>query len=363
MLGEFSDREIEHEFQAAHWDENRKKMRYVCILSAAVYLGATAIDYAVLGAGPRLGVMAGSRFVVCLLGMVAVLFTRSCACNARGLGWALGVYMLSILLCETLELVVKRETLDISGVPASVVILLTFYFVLPPKSLPTLIACGLGSICFVLATAMLPAVTIDQAWNVGLFFCLANGFGYVSLTRYGRSQRREFQAITRLKMLAEIDALTQVYNRRKALQFGAYMFKEAERFKTPFSVLALDVDHFKAINDQYGHGGGDIALREIARRCLRQLRDVDAFGRIGGEEFIAFLPHTDLQQAVDIAERLRESIGAVPVQIDQASVTVRISVGVAAFSPGTPSLEMLVRRADEALYEAKSSGRNRVCVS
>ncbi|WP_461208386.1 GGDEF domain-containing protein [Desulfocurvus sp. DL9XJH121] len=361
LFGEFPDRESEDAFQIAHWPETSRKMCYACAISALVYLGAVSIDYTVLGVGPRLGVMAGGRFLVSLFGAAAMLFTRPGPRDARALGWALCAYMLSILLCETLELVVKVDTLDLSGAPACAVILLTFYFMAPPKALPTLAACWLGSLCFVLTTAFLTSVPVDQVWYVGLTLCLVNAFGYISLTRYERARRSEFQAVSHLKMLAEIDTLTQVYNRRKVLQLGERMFMEARRFNDPLAVLLLDVDHFKAINDRYGHGGGDAALQAVTGRCVEQLREVDVFGRVGGEEFMALLPHTGIRQAADIAERLRESVRAAPVAIGDAAVTMRVSIGVAQLSPETPTLDSLIHDADLALYEAKKSGRDRVC--
>jgi diguanylate cyclase (GGDEF)-like protein len=124
----------------------------------------------------------------------------------------------------------------------------------------------------------------------------------------------------------------------------------------------LDVDRFKRINDSYGHAGGDDVLRELAQMCRRELREIDVFGRLGGEEFAICLPGTPLRDAQRVAERLRYAIATAAVPLENAQVTFTISLGVAQFQGIDKDFATLLRRADLALYEAKEMGRDRVAV-
>ncbi len=361
LLGEFADPETEDAYQDQLWRETRKRIWYVCLISAFVYLSAVAIDYCVLGTGALLLLMIASRFTVFCLGMLAALYSRSASCNARRLGWVLSVYMLSILLSEAFELHIKSAYQPSEGVPPVVIIMLTFYFVVPPKALPTLIACVTGSVCYTLSGAFAPLVHLDYVLHAILFFFLANGFGLVTLVRFGKSRRREYLAMMRLKELAEIDTLTQIFNRRKTFELCGRMFDEARRYGYPLSVLLLDIDHFKSVNDSYGHAGGDAVLQEVTNRCTRQLRKVDVFGRIGGEEFLVCLSHSDLKRALLVAERLRRDVNCAPVVVQDTYADVTVSIGAAEITAEMATLESLVHQADLALYRAKESGRDRIC--
>ena len=139
----------------------------------------------------------------------------------------------------------------------------------------------------------------------------------------------------------------------------------ATRYGRPLSCVMVDLDHFKRINDEHGHAVGDEVLRETALRLRRALRETDVLARLGGEEFGALLPDTDLEGAQRVAERCRELLGATPVQVEhRPSVRVTASFGVAVLDAvRAPGPEDLLRAADMALYASKSRGRNRVSLS
>jgi len=175
-------------------------------------------------------------------------------------------------------------------------------------------------------------------------------------TAFAKSQLSRERAVTEaMSHLALTDQLTGVSNRRKLYMDLQREAESAVRYDHPLSVVLLDLDHFKKINDSHGHGRGDEVLREVAKTISSLLRKADHFGRWGGEEFILLAPETTLEKASDLAERLRRAIA--DIDLDQPDITA--SFGIAEHTPrDTP--ESLVKRADEALYNAKAAGRNRV---
>lgn len=167
-----------------------------------------------------------------------------------------------------------------------------------------------------------------------------------------------------LEDLAYQDALTGVLTRRAILGQCGEELDRARRYNRLCSVVMIDIDYFKAVNDGYGHSGGDEVLRQVAERLSRTLRTTDRVGRYGGEEFIVILPETDETTAVAIADRLRQLVGATPISLaDGRETTVTISAGVATFPTDAPAPDELVHVADLALYAAKQGGRNRVCLA
>ena len=166
--------------------------------------------------------------------------------------------------------------------------------------------------------------------------------------------------VARLEHLSQHDGLTGLLNRRA---IEALLDREAqrlERFNQPFSILLIDIDHFKRVNDRLGHPAGDQVLIEVARRLQVEAREVDHVARYGGEEFCVLLPHTEHEGALQAAERLREGVCERPITWGNATVPVTISMGLVCANDPRESLQSLLRRADAALYQAKDGGRNMV---
>lgn len=165
-----------------------------------------------------------------------------------------------------------------------------------------------------------------------------------------------------LRHLAGTDELTGLHNRRRFFEEAERAFSAALATATHLSVLMLDIDHFKSINDRYGHVTGDRVLREVAQRCVRALRSGDMAARVGGEEFAVLLPSTDTSGALKVAEKLLVSIAGAPVAVDGTALEVQASIGGTFRLTDDRTVAALVERADRALYAAKGSGRNRVVV-
>ena len=162
--------------------------------------------------------------------------------------------------------------------------------------------------------------------------------------------------------LTIIDALTDIHNKRYMLEFLDREIARSARYSRPLALILLDLDHFKAINDDLGHLGGDFTLREVAACVKSSIRKEELFARYGGEEFAIVLPETTLEGAAAVAERLRALVEKHTFQYEGRSYPVTISLGVTTTS-GDPTMtpHELIRQADEKLYQAKNEGRNRVC--
>lgn len=167
-----------------------------------------------------------------------------------------------------------------------------------------------------------------------------------------------------VEQLAAIDALTGLYNRRLGMQRLEEEYARAVRARGPLAVLLFDIDHFKQVNDTHGHLAGDRILRSVSDAAARVLREGDALVRLGGEEFLAIAPGASLEDAVEIAHRIRNACSSVAVQIGAVSISITVSVGVATYPDTTvgAAAELIVK-ADEAMYAAKRSGRDRVVTS
>ena len=164
----------------------------------------------------------------------------------------------------------------------------------------------------------------------------------------------------RLAYLASHDALTGLPNRAAIRERLGMLHDAAGIGVQPYSVLLLDLDHFKIVNDRFGHASGDQVLSEIARHIPAQLRDIDRVGRWGGEEFLCLLPRVDGRQAQDVAERIRAEIAAAPVAHEERRIRITTSIGVASYPRDGAEPDALLAKADQALYEAKRAGRNRI---
>ena len=168
---------------------------------------------------------------------------------------------------------------------------------------------------------------------------------------------------SKLVEMATTDFLTGLFNRRYFMNSCAREFLRAKRYGHPVSVLMFDLDHFKSVNDTYGHDVGDRVLRNIAELGHESFRTGDIFGRVGGEEFSVLLPETEAEGATAVAERFRFAVEKAEMDTGAGTVRVTVSLGVACVSPETSTLDKALITADRALYKAKQNGRNRVEVS
>ena len=183
-----------------------------------------------------------------------------------------------------------------------------------------------------------------------------------SIVEQKRADEQILALNAQLEHLAMMDDLTGLMNRRAFFIQGKKEISRTNRHKTPLSLLMLDVDGFKEVNDQYGHEAGDLVLQQISQKLVEQVREMDSVARMGGEEFSLLLPNTEKKDAAKLAERIRLAVEQESCQVQKQTIHVTVSIGVASYSKKTPTLEDIIRQADHSMYKAKNLGRNRVVV-
>jgi diguanylate cyclase (GGDEF)-like protein len=170
------------------------------------------------------------------------------------------------------------------------------------------------------------------------------------------------RAYGRMKLLSETDELTGVYNMRAFTAVSDRMFRQAERYARPFSVLMIDSDSLKMVNDVYGHEAGNRLLKVTVQCIQSQLRQTDIVARYGGDEFVVLLPETPCGGGAGVAERIRTSVEAAPLNTREKTVITTVSVGVACYPNHGADLDTVLERADQAMYNSKANGKNRTTI-
>lgn len=210
------------------------------------------------------------------------------------------------------------------------------------------------------ATVELQVSHIDGGWRdfevIGKNLLHDPAIGGLIVNMHDISERKRLMA--ELERLSETDALTNTLNRRGFLKLAGREFERAQRTAQSLTIVMIDIDHFKAVNDTYGHAAGDLVLAMVADCCRKSIRDIDVLSRFGGEEFILLLTNAPLEESERIVARLHRAIADARVSTIKGDVAVTASFGLAAVEPSMLDLETAIRLADEALYEAKNSGRN-----
>ena len=219
-------------------------------------------------------------------------------------------------------------------------------------------------IYMIMLTSRTEVEFIVAAMNAGADDYIAKPFNSEEMQVRVRAGSRIVSLEMELRLLANRDALTGISNRRAILETLQREMDRRSRTQEPTAVIFCDLDHFKRVNDVYGHLAGDDVLREVTRRMTANLRPYDAFGRYGGEELLVVLPNCGTEGALVVAERMRAAVAGAAVSTQYGEIAVTVSMGVAAAEePAPTTLAVLLQRADGALYQAKENGRNRITVA
>ncbi|WP_440995005.1 GGDEF domain-containing protein [Arhodomonas sp. SL1] len=379
--GEFRNAVQERRFRRHVRPRVVRQLRASLHIAALLFMLFGIADYALLGADWRLAALMTLRTVVagvCVAVADAVVRRPTRAESTVLANIAVFVALTAVVLILPL----RPATLE-TQLPAAMVVTMAVYLFVPNR-VPWMVAQSLYlAVGFCLTAWARAPIAVETLLSLVLLFMLVNTVGYVTALRLAWLEREQFSALRDQRLanlrlrrevaerrqlqdkftrLAQVDELTGLSNRRYFFEQAAGMLRKRRHGDRGPVVCMLDVDHFKAINDAYGHAAGDAVLTELARRCREVLREQDVMGRLGGEEFVVLLPQTDREGGLQVAERLRRVIEAEPVEIPGGSepAALTVTIGVAALDDGEADVDKAILRADEALYRGKAAGRNRV---
>ncbi len=355
----------------------------VTLIVAALVFGMFAIsDYHFVGLGTELILLLAMRLMVVISCLALAFVIRQIGDYDRRM-W-LHALPLWILATAIILIVPLRPESLATQVTAVVVATMGFYLLIP-NLLPVVaiasLYLNLGFLAAAVTVVDIPAVI---ALRILLLLILTNAVGFFTLLRLEKLQRRQFALLqeervhnrqlveeiahrksleAQLRSVAERDGLTGLVSRGHFMERARELLQRAQFDRSPFSLFMIDVDHFKAINDTWGHRQGDSVLQAIAETCMHSLRPQDVIGRFGGEEFIVALPDTHPKDAQMVAERLQQKVSELTVMEAVPDHRLTVTIGIAGVLDEATDLDALIHQADQALYAGKHGGRNRVVIS
>ncbi|MFD2632341.1 GGDEF domain-containing protein [Idiomarina piscisalsi] len=381
LTGQFSERSKELRYRYSIESSVRADSRLALILVAVIFAMFGITDYNLLGLTPNYYLLLAMRIAVtgsCLV--LAFVIGQIGGYAQRAWLHALPLWILAIGIILIVPL--RPESLS-TQITAIVVAIMAFYLLIPNLLTVATLASLFLSITFLAASMLYAGVTPTGAIRLGLLLVMANIVGYSSLRRLERLQRKQYALLNderaqnreltqeikhrksleaQLRMVAERDTLTGVDSRSHFMKRAEALLQRSRLEEAPFCLFMIDVDHFKKINDTWGHTRGDVILTKIAAVCQQSLRPTDIIGRFGGEEFVVGLPHTSPADATVVAERLKHNVEALSLDNEFKDLQLSVTIGVAV-ATREDDLDALITRADNRLYEGKRDGRNRVVAS
>jgi diguanylate cyclase len=328
----------------------------VILLPLTAFIGNDLIFY---GNNPFFFYLLGGRiaFVLFTVGIIAFIQKTT---SYNKYDWFLFSWALigTILL---MSLNYTRPTYYIGYSIIDIVIILLIYFGIPNRMIFWITITAAHSIATAVLVLFVKAGTdLPTIYSILLSLLLVNVGGFLITRRMNYYRRSQYLAYQELDELASKDSLTGIYNRRMFMELTERELTRLKRYDKAFTLLVIDLDEFKRINDTYGHLEGDAVLVKFVEIVNSQIRGADLFGRVGGEEFCILLVETHLAQAIEIAERIQRKCREteVPARSGQA-IRFSISTGITEVQKTDINLDQIIRRADSALYKAKEGGRDR----
>lgn len=378
LTGQFSDANNEAKYRDSIEERVRLESRLALIVASAVFAMFGISDYNLLGLTREYYLLLAMRIVV-VGSCLALAFVIG-----RSGGYSRSVWLhalpLWIFAVGIILIVPLRPDSFSTQVTSTVVAIMAFYLLIPNLLTVAAIASVSLSIGFLWAAiiyvGLSPAVTL----RIGLLLIMANIVGYCALLRVEFLQRQQFTLLNeerdqnrqlqteiahrksledQLRMVAEHDALTGVNSRGHFMKRAEALLQRSQCEKASFCLFMIDIDHFKDVNDTWGHTCGDRVLNKVAKVCQHSLRPTDIIGRFGGEEFVVALPNTGSINAQAVAERLKENVAALTLEGEMSDLRLSVTIGVAVAN-ADDDLDTLITRADNMLYAGKRDGRNQV---
>lgn len=336
-------------------------------------------DYNLLGLSREFSLLLSMRsVVVCLCLLLAFFIGRRGSYSRNAWLHALPLWILATGIILIIPL--RPESLS-TQVTSGVVAIIAFYLLIPNLLTVAALAGLYLSIGFLVTAVFVTGMSPADTLRLALLLIMANIVGYCALLRIELLRREQFALLhderdqnrelldeikhrksleAQLRMVAERDDLTGVDSRSHFMKRAEALLQRAHVDETPFCLFMIDVDHFKRINDTWGHTHGDLILTKIAEVCEQSLRPSDIIGRFGGEEFVVALPHTSPYDAQVVAERLKHNVAALPLDEEMSDLRLSVTIGIAAACAEYADLDALIMQADKMLYAGKRGGRNQV---
>jgi len=378
--GEIRDHSLEDEYRSDTRKSDFKTIRIACLLTAAAYLSGAVANYLTFGLSMPFVIISTIRvsaFVVALTCFISTYWDSSRQTADR----LVFLYFVILVLGDNVELFFTPPG-ALPELPGLLVIVLVYYMFYPTRLYLMIIGGLLAGVTYSTTAGLVHGSGVPLFANSVIAFLLVNAFGVYHVRTMNRTHRMKFIALrgereSNIRLQEEIaerkkiqqklfeqattDELTRVYNRRFFMELAEREFSRSKRHGYGLALIMIDLDHFKAVNDDYGHNMGDLVLEVTAACICQNLRSEDLIGRLGGEEFAVLLPDTDLARAMNTAERIRSALEARPTASEGLEIRITASLGVAAGLPGPEDgLSWWLKLADKALYSAKRNGRNQV---
>lgn len=377
-LAEFANRDTELAFQKYMQDIINRQLRIVLLVWGALLLLFAVPDWTALGSTQPFYHLLSYRIIIALA-LLIVVFSIRPETDFFAISSVIAVIVVAGFSGFMMEFFYRPDIVVWTVGVIMIQIMGLFMFV--PIRFSQAFAGGLYGVVITMATRW--AMGTSRANLIGLFFLLMLPFvlGAATTLRLNFLQRRQFVLLSQteninrelereisrrhkleleLKEMAATDPLTGLYNRREYEILFRHEIERARRFDSPLSICIADLDHFKDVNDTYGHEAGDEVLRRAADLIRKNVRAMDIIGRLGGEEFIILLPETAGADAVVVGNRILEALASTDIDVGAAAVRITVTIGIAQLLPDDHDLNALIQRADAALYRGKEAGRNRV---
>lgn len=373
---EFANRETELAFQKRMQDVINRQLRAVLLVWGALLLLFAVPDYTALGPTQPFYHLLAYRVVIALALLIVVISIRP-ETDFFAISNVITVIVIAGFSGFMMEFYYRPDIVVWTVGVIMIQIMGLFMFV--PIRFSLAFAGGLYGVVITLATCWVRGAS--RANLIGLFFLLMLPFvlGAATTIRLSFLQRRQFVLLSQtekvnrelereidrrhkleleLKEMAATDPLTGLYNRREYETLFRHEIERSRRLNSPLSVCIADLDHFKEVNDTYGHKAGDEVLRRTARLIRENVRTMDVVGRLGGEEFILLLPEAIRTDAIMVGNRILKALASTDIDVGAATVRITATIGVTQLLPDDHDLNAVIQRADAALYQGKESGRN-----
>ncbi len=380
-IAEFTDPETEQSYQKYFQRLTNRQLRAALIAWALLMLLFAVPDYQALGTGRDFFCLLAYRVAMSVM-LLAIIFNIRSDTSVFRISFPIAAAAIIGFTGFMLLFVYRPDVVNwtVGVIMLMIIGLLVF---MPIRFYLAFFAAFYGVVITLITRY---AMGSPNANLIGLFFLLMLPFilGAATIRRLAFLQRKQFALASKtakinkdleyeiqqrlkleatLKELAATDPLTGLFNRREYEMLFMHEIERAKRTNTVLSICIVDLDHFKKVNDTYGHGVGDDVLRRTAKLCREKLRTMDIIGRLGGEEFVILLPDTTIENAAAIGNRLVEVLAATDIEAGASTIKITATLGISQLLPGDPDFNAVIQRADAALYRGKAAGRNRVEVN